>query len=180
MKSALILMAAAIPALAQQNFDFKLLDKLGTNAKGSTNITLDANMLKLAANFIGSGGDSIKSLISSLTGVYVRTYEFDRPGQYADADLEPLRAYLRSGQWSKIVDVKEASKEASEIYVQALPNDHIGGVVVISAESKEVSVVFISGLMNASDIAKLSGNLGIPDLPDVPGIKKRRNRVQAN
>jgi hypothetical protein len=172
MKSALILMATAIPALAQQNFDFKLLDKLGANAKGSTNITLDANMLKLAAGLMGAGGDSIKSLIRGLTGVYIRSYEFDRPGQYAEADLEPLRAYLRSGQWSKIVDVKEASKEASEIYVQALPNDQLGGLVVISAESKEVSVIFISGVMNASDVAKLSGNLGIPDLPDVPGLKK--------
>jgi hypothetical protein len=28
-------------------------------------------------------------------------------------------------------------------------------------------VIFISGVMNASDIAKLSGNLGIPDLPDL-------------
>jgi hypothetical protein len=172
MKSVLILMAAAIPALAQQNFDFKLLDKLGANSKSSANITLDANMLKLAASFMGNGGDSIKSLIRGLTGVYVRTYEFDRPGQYAEADLEPLRAYLRSGQWSKIVDVKEASKEASEIYVQALPNDRLGGLVVISAESREVSVIFISGVMNASDVAKLSGNLGIPDLPDLPNTKK--------
>ena len=172
MKSALILMAAAIPALAQQNFDFKLLDRLGANAKGSANITLDGNMLKLAANFIGDGGDSLKSLIRGLTGVYVRSYEFDRPGQYVEADLEPLRAYLRSSQWSKIVDVKEASKEASEIYVQPLPNDKLGGLVVISAESKEVSVIFISGVMNASDVAKLSGNLGIPDLPDLPNTKK--------
>jgi hypothetical protein len=172
MKSALILMVAAIPALAQQTFDFKLLDRLGANAKGSTNITLDGNMLKLAANFLGNGEDSVKSLIRGLTGVYVRSYQFDRPGQYAEADLEPLRAYLRSGQWSKIVDVKEATKEASEIYVQALPNDRLGGVVIISAESKEVSVVFISGVMNASDVAKLSGNLGIPDLPDVPNTKK--------
>jgi hypothetical protein len=172
MKSALILMAAAIPALAQQNFDFKLLDKLGANAKGSANITLDGNLLKMAANLMGNGEDSIKSLIRGLTGVYVRSYQFEKPGQYVEADLEPLRAYLRSGQWSKIVDVKEATKEASEIYIQALPNDRLGGLVIISAEAREVSVIFISGVMNASDVAKLSGNLGIPDLPDIPGTKK--------
>ena len=172
MKRALIVMAAAIPALAQQNFDFKLLDRLGANAKSSANITLDGNLLKMAANLVGDGGDSVKSLIRGLTGVYIRSYQFEKPGQYVEADLEPLRAYLRSGQWSKIVDVKEASKEASEIYIQALPNDRLGGLVVISAESKEVSVIFISGVMNASDVAKLSGNLGIPDLPDVPNTKK--------
>jgi Domain of unknown function (DUF4252) len=172
MKSALILMAAAIPALAQQNFDFRLIERLGAGAKSSTSITLDGNLLKLAASFVGSGDESLKSLARGLTGVYVRSYQFERPGQYLESDLEPLRAYLRSGQWSKIVDVKEATKEGSEIYVQALPNDRLGGVVVISAESKEVTVVFISGVMNASDVAKLSGNLGIPDLPDVPGLKK--------
>ena len=172
MKSALILMAAAIPVLAQQNFDFKLLDRLGVNAKNSTNITLDGSLLKLAANIVGNGDDELKSLIHGLTGVYVRSYQFEKPGQYMETDLEPLRGYLRSGQWSKIVDVKEAAKGASEIYVQALPNDRLGGVVVISAEIKEVTVIFISGVMNANDIAKLSGNLGIPDLPDVPYLKK--------
>lgn len=165
-------MAAAIPALAQQNFDFKVLDKLGANAKSSTSISLDGSLLKLAVNFVGNGDDSLKSLVRGLTGVYVRSYQFERPGQYVESDIEPLRAYLRTGQWSKIVEVKEASREASEVYVQALPNDRLGGVVVISAESKEVSVVFISGVMNASDVAKLSGNLGIPNLPDLPYIRK--------
>ena len=41
MKTALILFAAAIPAFAQQSFDFKSLDKLGANATESTNITLE-------------------------------------------------------------------------------------------------------------------------------------------
>ena len=180
MKTALIFLAVTIPAFAQQNFDFKLLDKLGANAKGSTNITLDGSMLKLASGLLASSGnDAIKSLINGLKGVYVRTWEFEKPGQYAETDLEPLRAYLNSGPWSRIVDVKEKDEqgETSQIYMQPLPNNQLGGLAVISTEAREVNVVFITGVMNLSDIGKLSGNLGIPNLPavpvpPVPGAKK--------
>ena len=158
MKTALILFAAAIPALAQQTFDFKSLDKIGANATGSTNITLEGDVLKLATSFFG---DALKNL----TGVYVRSFEFDKPGQYKEADLAPVRAYIKTLQWSKIVDVKDAG-ETSEIYIQPLPNNRLGGLAIVATEAKEVTVVFISGVLNLSDVGKLN-NLGIPDVPDL-------------
>jgi hypothetical protein len=176
MKRALIVLATALSAatltlLAQQPFDFKMLDKLGANAKESTNITLDGNTLKLASSVLGDGKDSVKSVVNGLKGIYIRNYEFEKEGQYNAADLEPLRTYLKSGQWNKIVDVKE-TKETSEIYVQPLPNDQLGGLAIISAEAKEVSVILISGVLKMSDVAKLSGNLGIPDITLTRGGKK--------
>jgi Domain of unknown function (DUF4252) len=164
MKTAWILFAAAIPAavipgLAQQGFDFKSLDKLGANATESTNIHLEGDTLKLATSFLGGDEGPLKNL----TGVYVRSFEFAKTGQYNEADLAPLRAYLKTLQWTKIVDVKEAD-ETSEIYLQPLPNNKLGGLAIVSAEPKEVSVVFISGVLNMSDVGKLSGNLGIPDI----------------
>jgi hypothetical protein len=166
MKTALILFAAAIPALAQQNFDFKQLDKLGANATESTNITLEGDTLKLAISFLG---DDL-GLLKNLTGVYVRSFEFEKPGQYKEADLAPLRAYLKTLQWTKVVDVKETD-ETSEIYVHALPNNKLGGLAIVSAEAKEVTVVFIAGTLNLSDIGKLS-DLGIPDIKLEHGGKK--------
>jgi hypothetical protein len=164
MKNVLILLAVAIPALAQQNFDFKSLDKIGANAKESSNINLDGDTLKMASNFLGDKGNaSLKPVMDGLKGIYVREWKFEKPGQYDPADLEPLRAYLNNAKWNKIVDVKDA-KETSAIYVQPMPNDQLGGLAIISAEAKEVSVVFISGLMKTSDIGKLGGNLGIPDI----------------
>ncbi len=74
MKRTWILFAAAIPAFAQQSFDFKSLDKLGANATGSTNITLEGDTLKLATSFLGDD----KSVFRNLTGVYVRSFEFDK------------------------------------------------------------------------------------------------------
>jgi hypothetical protein len=171
MKKALILFAAAIPALAQQGFDFKLLDKLGANAKESTNITLDGDMLKMASSFLGDDKHSIKALVDNLKGVYVRSFEFEKEGQYSESDLAPLRAYLKSPQWNKIVDVKEAA-ETSEIYLQPLPNNQLGGLAIINAEPKEVSVVYITGVMNMNDVARLSGNFGIPEIKLPNGGKK--------
>jgi hypothetical protein len=167
MKIGLLLIAAAIPALAQQKFDFKSLDKLGANATESTNIGLEGDTLKLATSLLGDD----KSPFRSLTGVYVRSFEYAKTGQYKDADLEPVRAYIRSLQWNKIVDVKE-SGEKTEIYLQALPNNRLGGLAIVSAEAKEVTVVFISGNMDIADLGKLSGNLGLPDMTVLHGGSK--------
>lgn len=173
MKRALILLALSMPAMAQQAFDFSTLDRLGARAKGTTNITLDGSLLKLAASFLDDDdeADSIKALIKNLKGIYIRGYTFDKPGQYSEADLAPLRAYVRSLQWTKIVDVRD-EKESTEIYVQALPNDRVGGLAIISSAPAEIHVVFINGSMNANDIEKLGGNLGIPELPSQNGKKQ--------
>jgi hypothetical protein len=167
MKTTWILIAAAIPALAQQNFDFKSLDKIGANATESTNISLEGDTLKLATSIFGGDSGPLKNL----TGVYVRSFEFDKTGQYKEADLAPLRAYVASLKWNKIIDDKEAD-ERSEIYLKPLPDNKLGGLAIISAEPKEVTVVFISGMLNMSDIPKLSGNLGIPNLLYEHGGKK--------
>jgi hypothetical protein len=167
MKMTWILIAAAMPALAQQNFDFKSLDKIGANASGSTNISLEGDTLKLATSIFGGDTGPLKNL----TGVYVRSFEFDKTGQYKESDLAPLRAYVASLKWTKIIDTKE-SDESSEIYVKPLPDSKLGGLAIISAEPKEVTVVFINGTLNVSDIGKLSGNLGIPDLHYERGGKK--------
>lgn len=170
MKTVWILLASAAALLAQQSFDFKLLDKLGANATESANINLDGNTLKLASAFLGDS--DVKDVVRNLKSVYIRNYEFARPGQYKEADLAPLRAYLRSPQWSKIVDVKETD-ETSEIWLRPLGSDQIGGLVIISAEPREVSVVFIEGTLKMSDIARLSGNLGIPDIDLGKDLKKK-------
>jgi hypothetical protein len=166
MKQILFLLALALPLTAQEGFDFHTLDKLGTNAKNKTNITLDGDMLKMASGFLG-GADkdtqSIKPLVDSLTGIYVRSFEYAKEGQYNEGDLEPLRAFLKQGKWNRIVESRE-EKASSEVYLLPKANSRLGGVAIISAEPKQVSVVYISGDLKQEDIAKLSGNMGIPEI----------------
>jgi hypothetical protein len=160
-----LVFALALPLAAQQGFDFKSLDKLSARAKESTNITLEGQTLKLAANFLGNDKDAsaLKSLVANLNAIHVRTLEFDRDGMYSQADLEPLRLYLRNPQWSKAVDVKE-SDETSEVFFKSGAGGKLGGVAVIDAEPRELTIVYIEGSISIDDVAKLSGNFDIPNL----------------
>jgi hypothetical protein len=165
---------AAAPLLAQQAFDFKSLDKLDAIAKNKTKVTLDGTILGFAAGFLGNTGDkdadSVASMIKALKGVYVRTYEFDKDGQYNAADVEPFRQYLKQQQWNKIVESQEGS-ELSEVYIQPLPNGQFGGVAIVSLEPRELTVVYINGTLSMSDLQKLQGNMGIPSI-DLKNAKK--------
>lgn len=164
MKPLIALVALALPLAAQTNFDFKTLDKLGANAKDRTSITLDGDMLKLAAGFMGDkSSDDARKLVESLKGVYIRSFEFPNPGLYNEADLEPLRSFLAQGKWNRIVESRQDG-EISEIYVLPEAGGTLGGVAIIAAEAKEVTVVFINGAMKPEDIVKLSGSMGIPDI----------------
>jgi Domain of unknown function (DUF4252) len=177
-KTLILLAAAVLPAVAAPNFDFKLLDKLAANAKDSTNITLEGPVLKMALGLLGSdkNADSVKSLVSRLNGIYVRSFEYDAPGRYNAADLEPLRTYLDAGHWTKIVDTKEG-KEVSSIYVLPLAGDQFGGLAVISAEEKEVSVILIDGQVSMNDLGKLGG-LGIPDMSTLTDDGKKAAKAK--
>ncbi|HXJ39643.1 MAG TPA: DUF4252 domain-containing protein [Bryobacteraceae bacterium] len=176
MKKLIALIALALPLAAplaaQEGFDFKTLDKLGANAKNRTNVTLDGDMLKLASGFLGGNKDteSAKTLVDSLKGVYIRSWEFDKKNQYNEADLDPLRAYLKQFKWNRVVESREDG-EISEIYLLPEAGGKLGGVAIISAEPKEVTVVYINGSMKPDDINKLSGSMGIPDLSSLSGIK---------
>jgi hypothetical protein len=157
MKTPLLAVLIAIPALSQQTFDFKSVEKLGEHAKSSTNIALEGDTLKMAAGLLG---DENSSFTKNLKSVHVHSYEFDKEGQYKPSDLAAVRAYVKSLNWTKILDVKEED-EATEIYAQAPRNNQAGGLAIIAAEPKEVTVIVISGNISLSDLGKLE-NLGVP------------------
>jgi hypothetical protein len=163
-------LAAAGLLLAQQGFDFKSLDKLDALASNRTKVTLDANLLGLAAAFLGNDGDkdsqSVRDLVKGLKGIYVRSYQFDKQGQYSPADVEPFRAYLKQQQWSNIVESVEG-KDLTEVYVQTLPDGKFGGVAIVDVEPRELTVVYINGIMNMTDLQRLEGSL------DLPGVSFR-------
>jgi hypothetical protein len=172
--AAIAVVAACAPALFAQEFDFKTLDKIGANAKSSTNVTLDGDTLKMAAGFLGNDGDKdtagLKSLVSNLKGIYVRAYEFGKPGQYAEGDLAPLRSFLKQPRWKAIVDVRD-EKESTQVYFLPTADNKLEGVAVVSTEPTSLTVVYIDGVLNRSDLEKLSGNMGIPDLKKLSGAK---------
>jgi hypothetical protein len=161
---------------AAQDVDLKALDRLAEHATSKTVVTLNSALLRLGAAFLSTDGDSdaesVKSLIGKLKAIYVRVYEFQSPGQYSDKDLDGFRAMLSSPRWTPVVDV-ENRKETSLIYFLMTPSsDKLGGVAVLSAEPKKVTVVYIDGELDPKDIAKLSGSMGIPEIHGLDKIKR--------
>ena len=71
------------------------LDSLAQKAKESVDVTLDASMLQLAGGFLSSDDPDearVKKLVSKLKGVYVRSFEFDKEGQYSMRDVDLVQA----------------------------------------------------------------------------------------
>src|SRR5215213_5515983 len=90
----LLTLAAAMPAAAQKiNLDFP---GLADRAEEVVDITVDASMLRLAAKFLGGNSDerAIRDMITGLHGIYVRSYEFAREGEYDKGIVDRLRSQL--------------------------------------------------------------------------------------
>jgi hypothetical protein len=154
------------PAAAQgAKLQLDHLNRLADKAKETVDVSADTAMLKQAAGFLaGKGSDTEKlhQLLDGITGIYVKSFEFEAPGAYTESDIEAIRKQVSGPGWSRVVSVRE-NQELTEIYFWR-ERDTNGGMVVISAEADELTVVNIVGRI---DLASL-GALG-PMIPKLPG-----------
>jgi Domain of unknown function (DUF4252) len=152
---------------APQDIKFPLnFEKLAERAKESVDVNLDASMLQLASGFLSKEDHDeaqVKKLVSKLKGVYVRSFEFDKEGQYSLTDVDALRAQLKGPEWSRIVYVRSTKGENSDIFVKKV-GDAIAGLVVIATEPRELTIVHIDGPINPEELSELGGHMGIPRL----------------
>jgi hypothetical protein len=169
MRIAIVFLAAALGGAWAQ--DIKMppsFDKLAAKAKESVDVTLDSNMLQMASKFLSdkdADQAKAKQVVGRLKGITVRNFEFDKEGEYSMADVDALREELKAPGWSRIVGVTSKSDaEKTEIYLKGSENGQIGGLVVIDAEPKELTVVNLSGTISIDDLTSLEGQFGIPDV----------------
>jgi len=151
-----------------QQFQFNL-DHLAAKASDTVEVSLDGSTLQFAAKFLDSKDpdqDKVKKLIAGLSGVYVRSFEFQKAGEWTPADLEGIRSQLKTPEWSKIVGVKSNDGETDEIYLRK-ENGKLTGVAVIAAEPMELTVVNIVGPVDLDSLAELGGHFHIPKM-DAP------------
>jgi hypothetical protein len=166
---ALALLSLAPPSRGQ-NARLKLdhLEKLSSKAVEVNNVTLDSDMLQLAAKFLDMDKDDpeaaqVKDLVKKLRGIYVKNFEFEEPNQYSAADVEEIRAQLAVPGWSKIVENRDKrTAENNEIYVMKDASNNIAGIAILVAEPKELTVVNIVGPVDLDKLSALSGKFGIP------------------
>jgi Domain of unknown function (DUF4252) len=166
-KLAALACLALAPLAAQDVKIPATLDRLASKASEVVDVTMDANLLQLASRFLSdkdSDDAKVKKLIAGLKGIYVRSYEFEKAGEYQESDVEPIRTQLRNPAWSRIVGVRsQKSGENSEIYVKT-GNNKIGGLVILSTEPKQLTIVSIEGSIDPDQLNELGGHFGIPNV----------------
>jgi hypothetical protein len=131
-------------------------------------VDLDAERLKLASGLLGdnAGANPAKGLVAAMQGVFVRTFEFDSPGQYSRTDLDGVRSQLKGPNWARIVDMKD-KEESMELWFYST-NGKMGGMAMIASEPKELTVVNIVGPLDLQALGKLMSGMNIS--VDVPGM----------
>ena len=141
------------------------LDRLAAKATEVVDVTMDANLLQLASRFLSDKDPDdahIKKIIAGLKGIYVRSFEFEKPGNYQESDIEPVRTQLHTPAWSRIVGVHSSkSGENSEVYLKT-ENGKIGGLVILVTEPKQLTIVSIEGTIDPDQLNELGGHFGIP------------------
>jgi len=167
MKLAWIALLAAAPLAAQEIKLPASLERLASKASEVVDVTLDANLLQLAGRFLSdkdADDAKVKKLISGLKSIYVRSFEFDKAGEYQDSDVESVRAQVRTPAWSRIVGVRsQKSGENAEVYVKT-DGGKIGGLVILATEPKELTFVSIDGSIDPDQLRDLGGHFGIPKI----------------
>ncbi len=175
-----LLVAGILCVPVRASDDIKLpvnLDKLAERASETVDVTLDESMLQLASKFLSKEDPDevqVKKLVGKLKGVYVRSFEFEKEGQYSLADVESIRVQLKSPQWTRIVGVKSVKGDNSEVYIHR-NGDQIAGLVVIAAEPKELTIVHIDGQIDPEELSELGGHMGIPEI----GKSKSKSKTTA-
>jgi hypothetical protein len=163
----------ALPAMAQDiqpSFPVTLDKKLAARATNVNEVTLDKKMLQFAGQFLDSKEkDDVQAqhLIRNLNGIYVREYEFDKPGQYSAQDLEAVRKQFSGPEWSPMVREHSLKGQADTDVYMKMVKGQVEGMFVLDAGPKELDFVYISGPIRPQDLKDLSGNFGIPKVnPD--------------
>jgi len=154
----------ALPLRAEDaKIDITFLDFSATAAE-TVDVTLDGQMLRLAAKFLADDPDDkeVAQLVSGLSGIYVRSYTFDEKGSYTKADVERIRKQLGPG-WSRIVSSRSRDGEDVEIWVRS-KNDKVAGLVILAAEPNELTVVNLVGEIDIDKLSRLENQFGIPPL----------------
>jgi hypothetical protein len=167
MRRLLIFLFLAVPAAALQAQSARVIldlpPALAAKAAETVEVTLDGAMLRLAAKFLSSDDRderAMRDMIRNLQGIYVRSYEFDEDGAYDRTIVDKLRAQL-GPNWHRIVNVHSRMRDNTEIYTE-VKGDNVTGLVILSTEPRELTIVNIVGPIDLDKLASLEGQFGIP------------------
>jgi len=174
----------AAPVLAQNaRLQIDHLDKLFPKAVETVDVRIDGSLLLMASKFLRSDKAdeaAVKEIVQALKGVYVKGVEFDKEGEYSDADVESVRQQLSAPGWERIVGVR-SKRDGQNVEVFLMINNDavIEGIGVLISDPKQVMVVNVVGPLDPEKINNLRGQFGIPKdfALDFGGAKRSRKGV---
>lgn len=169
-RSGFLLALALLPALSLAAQPARItmpdLSKLAEKAKESVVISLDKEMLKSAGGFMGGGKGvsdaEFQELVKDLEAIQVRVFEFEKPGMYSMADIEPVLKQVRAQGWKNIMSMRDGD-ERVEMWMRDGSAD--GGMVFVASEDDELVLINIAGKVNLEMLGALQGRMGIPNIP---------------
>lgn len=160
--------AVAVAQPAAAPLPIGALQALEARADEVVEVTLDGELLRLAAGLVAAADDTgaddpeLNALLGQLQGIYVNSYSFREEGAYDRAIVERLRGGLGAG-WQRLVNVRSRDRENVEIWVRRA-GERFDGLVILAAEPRELTVVQLVGPVDLDTLARLEGQLGVPRL----------------
>jgi polynucleotide 5'-kinase involved in rRNA processing len=176
--SLLLFFGIVVTANAQNpKLQMDQLDALANKASETVDVRLDERLMQTTARFFSSKDPDdaeIKELIRGVKGIYVKSFSFEKEGEYSQTEVESIKSQLRGSAWSKIVSVMSRKEgENVEVFLYS-SGGQVGGLVVLSIEPKEFTVVNIVGPIDLDKLSKLEGQFGVPDLGIEPAKPKKK------
>jgi hypothetical protein len=169
--SALLALPAVAFAADPGRLQLPDLAALSKKASQSVDISLDPSLLSLASGVIDNdssgNGPAVHDLIKGIRGIYVRSFTFDRPGEYSKADVTAVQEQLLAPGWVPIVSTHDL-KQGSNVDIYLLRNgDRTEGLAILAAQPRQLTIVNIVGSIDLAKLAQLQGQFGVPRM----GIK---------
>ena len=179
---AVMLVGGLVAAASAQDPKIQMshLDQLAAKASETVDVNIDERLVQIAIKVFDVNDPDeakVRKLVSGLKGIYVKSFEFESDNMFSAADLDSIRMQLREPAWSRIAVVKSKRDANVEVYI-SMSAGNVNGLVVISSEARELTVVNIVGPVDLDKLADLEGNLGIPNLGLEKSNKKTKNEDQ--
>jgi len=161
----LLLAGGAMTVRAQgPKLQMDQLDLLANKASETVDVKLDERLMATTYRFFWGKDDAdIKEVLKGIKGIYVKSFTFEKEGEYSQLEVASVVSQLRGSTWIKVVSVKSKGGDNVQVYLNMV-GDQITGLAVLSMEPKEFTVVNIVGPIDLEKLSKLEGQFGVPDL----------------
>lgn len=155
MKLRIVALAAFASLLCGQRLQLNL-DHLAKKASKVEDVNVDGSMMQTAGSFLSDKSKeekAAKKLVKGMNAVYVRSFKFDKPGEFTEADIDIVRRQLQTPGWSRMVsEIDRKAGKIEEVWFHST-NGKSDGMVVLDIKPTKFEVVNIVGSV---DMGKLS------------------------